>query len=200
MKIKRFTVGKLLTNCYLAICSKKAEAIIIDPGFETALEAEQVISYVNQNSLKVRFIVDTHGHMDHISGNKILKLNFVVPVCIHNYDAHYLTNLDGVLPPNVLLEDGSLLKFGQVTLRVVYTPGHTFGSISVVGNGFVFTGDTLFAGGIGRTDFPGGSSKDMRASLRRLSCLPSDYVIYPGHGSMSTIGKEKQFNPFLSWL
>ena len=164
-------------------------------------EAEQIVRYVDKSTLKVRLIVNTHGHADHIRGDAALKTEYNVPVCIHVYDAPCLDGLgDGVSPANVLLEDGALLKFGQMTLKVMHTPGHTLGGISLVGDKLVFTGDTLFAGGIGRTDFAGGSDRDLKCSLEKLLCLPNNYVVYPGHGGFSTIGEEKRVNPFLRWL
>ncbi len=174
---------------------------MIDPGFGATYEAEKVIRYVEENSLKVQFIVNTHGHEDHISGDEILKGKFGVPICIHQYDADFLTDLSyNLSPSNVLFENGRLITFGRVKLKVMHTPGHTAGSISLVGKNLVFTGDTLFAGGIGRTDFPGGSDCYMRASLQKLVSLPNDFVVYPGHGCVSTIGEEKRVNPFLLWL
>jgi hydroxyacylglutathione hydrolase len=201
MQIQTFNVGMLSTNCYVVNCPETKEAIIIDPGFDASYEAEQIIRYVDENTLKVTFIVNTHGHADHISGDAVLKRKYGVPICIHTYDAPCLTGLGENIPPdNVLLEDGGLLKFGQMTLKVMHTPGHTPGGISIVGENLVFTGDTLFAGGIGRTDFAGGSDRDMRLSLEKLLCLPDNYVVYPGHGFVSTIGEEKRVNPFLRWL
>jgi hydroxyacylglutathione hydrolase len=201
MQIQTFNVGMLSTNCYVVNCRETKEAIIIDPGFDAAHEAEEVIRYVDENALKVKFIVNTHGHADHISGDRILKREYGVPICIHAFDARCLNGLgENISPANVLLEDEGLLKFGQMTLKVMHTPGHTPGSISLVGEKLVFTGDTLFAGGIGRTDFQGGSDRDMRLSLEKLLCLPDNYVVYPGHGGVSTIGEEKCVNPFLRWL
>jgi hydroxyacylglutathione hydrolase len=201
MQIQTFSVGMLSTNCYVVSCSETREAVIIDPGFDAAPEAKQIICYVNASTLKVKFIVNTHGHSDHISGNGILKRKYGVPICIHVYDSPCLSGLDEKIPPaNVLLEAEGLLKFGQVTLKVMHTPGHTRGSVSLVGEGLVFTGDTLFAGGIGRTDFTGGSDREMRLSLEKLLCLPDSDVVYPGHGFVSTIGEEKRVNPFLRWL
>ena len=200
MQIQTFNVGMLSANCYVVNCPETREAIIIDPGFEAPYEAEQIVRYVEENALKVKFIVNTHGHSDHISGDLVLKRKYDVPVCIHPYDAPCLDGLgESFSPVNILLEDGELLKFGQVTLRVMHTPGHSVGSISLVGDKLVFTGDTLFAGGIGRTDFAGGSERDMKCSLQRLVGLHDDYVVYPGHGCFSTIGDEKRVNPFLLW-
>jgi glyoxylase-like metal-dependent hydrolase (beta-lactamase superfamily II) len=195
MRIQTFNVGMLSTNCYVANCPETKEAIIIDPGLDATQEADPIIRYVNASALKVKFIVNTHGHSDHVSGNALLKKKYIVPICIHEYDVHCLNG-----SANVVLKDKGLLKFGQMTLEVMHTPGHTPGSISLVGENLVFTGDTLFAGGIGRTDFPGGSDSDMRLSLEKLLLLSDNYVVYPGHGEVSTIGEEKRFNPFLRWL
>lgn len=201
MQVKSFNVGTLSTNCYVVSCLETKEAIIIDPGFDVFDEAEQVFSYVDANRLKVKFIVNTHGHSDHVCGDKITKRKYDVPICIHPDDVHYLEGLGiGDLPANVLFENERLVKFGTLSLRVMHTPGHSLGSVSLVGESSVFTGDTLVAGGIGRTDFSDGSDRDMRLSLGKLLCLPDDYVVYPGHGCVSTIGKEKRFNPFLRWI
>jgi hydroxyacylglutathione hydrolase len=201
MKIQTFNVGMLSTNCYVVNCPKTQEAIIIDPGLDVLSEAEQIIRYVDKSTLKVKFIVNTHGHSDHIRGNSILRKKYSVPVCIHAYDAHFITGLgENTQPANILLEDEEPLKFGKVTLNIMHTPGHTPGSISLAGEKLVFTGDTLFAGGIGRTDLPGGSDRDMRRSLEKLLRLPEHYIVYPGHGAASTIGEEKRGNPFLQWL
>ena len=201
MHIQTFNVGMLSTNCYVVNCPETKEAIIIDPGFDAPNEAERIVRYVDENALKVKFIVNTHGHPDHIRGDNTLKRKYSVPICIHAYDAHCLNGLGETLSPaNILLEDKGLLKFGQMTLTVMHTPGHTLGGISLVGENLVFTGDTLFAGSIGRTDFVGGSDLDMKHSLEKLLCLPDNYVVYPGHGAVSTIGEEKCVNSFLRWL
>jgi hydroxyacylglutathione hydrolase len=201
MKIQTFNVGMLSTNCYVVNCVETQEAIIIDPGFDILHEAEEISRYVDESTLKVKFIVNTHGHPDHIRGDSVLKKKYSVPICIHAYDVHRLIGLgENTKPANILLENEALLKFGKVTLRILHTPGHTRGSISLVGEKLVFTGDTLFAGGIGRTDLLGGSDCDMRLSLEKLLRLPEHYAIYPGHGAASTIGEEKRVNPFLQWL
>ena len=201
MRIQTFNVGMLSTNCYVADCQETQDAIIIDPGLDAPSEAEQIFRYVDEETLKVKFIVNTHGHPDHVRGDSILKKKYSVPICIHAYDAHFINALGGTISPaSILLEDEALVKFGKVTLKVMHTPGHTPGSISLVGEKLVFTGDTLFAGGIGRTDFIGGSDRDMRLSLEKLLRLPDNYVVYPGHGATSVIGEEKRVNPFLQWL
>ena len=128
-------------------------------------------------------ILNTHGHQDHISGDAIFQEKYNVPIYIHKHDASSLEELEqSNFPAPVLLEDGSLIKIGDESLTVMLTPGHTPGSICLVGEKLVFTGDTLFTEGIGRTDFPGGSMRDMRLSLQKLVRLPDYFLIYPGHG------------------
>ena len=188
----------LSTNCYLISCQEMRETIIIDPGFDHEFEAEEIFKHVAENALGVRFIVNTHGHPDHTSGNVAVKKKFNVPICIHLYDAAMISRSgEGIPPANILLEDGDAVRFGNVTLRVMHTPGHTRGSVSLVGKNEVITGDTLFAGGIGRTDLPGGSDCDIRLSLKKLASLPDHFIAYPGHGPSTTIGEEKRNNPFL---
>jgi hydroxyacylglutathione hydrolase len=201
MQVHTYTVGVLSTNCYVVFSVQTREAIIIDPGLDLLSEAGQIVRFVDKSKLKVKFIVNTHGHSDHICGDRILKEKYGVPICIHTYDAHFLEGLDqAILPVNIFLEDGELIKFGKETLTVMHTPGHTSGGASFVGENLVFTGDTLFAGGVGRTNFPESSGIELRRSLRKLLCLPDDYVVYPGHGAISTIGEEKRANPFLQRL
>jgi hydroxyacylglutathione hydrolase len=200
MIIETFTVGMLSTNCYVVSCQETKETIVIDPGLDYSSEAEQIFGYVDEGELKVKLIVNTHGHPDHIRGDSILKKKYGVPVCIHPKDAHLIGDLDAIAPPsNILLKDEDTVSFGNVTLKVIHTPGHTPGGISLVGENLVFTGDTLFAGSIGRTDFPEGSNSDMGRSLKKLLSLPDSFIVYPGHGSPSTIGRERRDNPFLQW-
>ena len=199
MLIETFTVGMLSTNCYLASSKETKEAILIDPGLEFSSEAKPIFDHISTGKLKVKFIVNTHGHDDHVKGNALFQQKLNVPICIHSLDAHFIEGAEtGKFPANVMLEDGGLVKFGSETLKVMHTPGHTPGSISLVGEKLVFTGDTLFAGGIGRTDFPGGSMSDMRLSLKKLVSLPDYMLVYPGHGETSMIREEKKMNPFLN--
>ena len=199
MLIETFTVGMLSTNCYVVHSEQTKEAIIIDPGLEFSSEAQQIFSYISKEHLDVKLILNTHGHQDHISGDAIFQKRYNVPIYIHKNDAFSLENLEkGNFPAPILLEDGGSVKFGDESLKVMHTPGHTPGSICLLGEKLVFTGDTLFAEGIGRTDFPGGSMKDMQASLQKLVRLPDYYLIYPGHGPTSIIAEEKRTNPFLN--
>jgi hydroxyacylglutathione hydrolase len=199
MLIEAFTVGMLSTNCYVVSCKQIKEAIIIDPGLDLLVEAKPINEYITAADLKVKFIVNTHGHSDHVKGNNIFQEKYGVPICIHTLDAPFIASKESTnAPANVLLEEGSLITFGTETLKVMHTPGHTPGGISLVGDKLVFTGDTLFAGGIGRTDFPEGSTSDMMLSLQKLMLLPDHLLVYPGHGATSIIGEEKRVNPFLN--
>jgi len=199
MLIETFTVGMLSTNCYVVNSQQTKDAIIIDPGLDFSSEAQQILDYITQGALKVKLIVNTHGHSDHISGDGVFQEKYNVPIYIHKYDASSIEEFEKEkFPANVMLKDGSLIKFGEESLKVMHTPGHTPGSICLIGEELVFTGDTLFARGIGRTDFPESSIGDMRLSLEKLVQLPDDFLIYPGHGDASTMGREKRVNPFLN--
>jgi hydroxyacylglutathione hydrolase len=197
MQVETFTVGMLYTNCYVASCPNTKEAIIIDPGLDFSSEAKPIIDFITHEGLKVKYIINTHGHDDHIKGDTILQQKYSVPICIHPLDEHFFEDLKPSVP-NMHLEEGTLVAFGKETLKVISTPGHTSGSICLIGEKLVFTGDTLFAGSIGRTDFEGGSMEEMQASLLRLKNLPNHLMVYAGHGGNSLIGQEKRVNPFLN--
>ncbi|MGE5188328.1 MAG: MBL fold metallo-hydrolase [Betaproteobacteria bacterium] len=197
MQVEAFTVGMLYTNCYVAYCPQTNEAIIIDPGFDFISEAKPIIDFIAQLGLKVKYIINTHGHDDHVKGDTILQQKYRVPICIHSLDDHFLEDLKPSVT-NINLEEGNVITFGKETLKVIHTPGHTPGSICLVGEKLVFTGDTLFAGSIGRTDFEGGSITEMQASLKRLKNLPDHLMVFAGHGGTSLIGQEKRANPFLN--
>jgi len=208
MIAKMLTLGTLYTNCYIVGCSETKEALIIDPGFEEKKDAQKVLKEVDQHGLRVKYIVNTHGHPDHIGGNRAIKEATNALILIHEYDAPMLTNPTGNLlrpsglhamspPADKTLHEGNIIQTGKTTLKVLHTPGHSKGSISLLGSDVVFTGDTLFAGSIGRYDLTGGSYKEIIRSIKRLATLPEHVKVYPGHGPTSTIGKEKNSNPFL---
>jgi glyoxylase-like metal-dependent hydrolase (beta-lactamase superfamily II) len=209
MIVKMLTVGTLWTNCYLVGCEEKREAVVIDPGFDGVKEAEKIMKVVDKEKLHVKYIVNTHGHSDHISGNRILKEMTGAPILIHEYDAPMLTNSErnfsymygekATSPPaDQLLHEGDIINVGNIRLKVLHTPGHSKGGISLLCDDVVFTGDTLFAGSIGRTDFPGASYREIMDSIRvKLAVLPDYLKVYSGHGPTSTIGEEKKSNPFL---
>jgi len=198
MLIETFTVGMLSTNCYVASCKQTKEAIIIDPGLNFSSEAQKIFDYIDEAKLNMKFVVNTHGHSDHVKADGIFVEKYNVPICIHSLDAPFIEGFtNGESPSNIMLDNDSLVNFGIDTLKVLHTPGHTPGSVCLVGEKLVFTGDTLFAGGIGRTDFPEGSMSDMRLSLQKLMRLPDYFLVYPGHGETSLIGEERRLNPFL---
>lgn len=209
MILKMFTFGMFFTNCYVVGCEETKEAIVIDPGFDKDKEAEEVLKFIEQNGLHVKYIINTHGHSDHIAGNGITKKATGAPILIHEDDAIMLTPVAKtfsrvfglrVTSPQAdrTLRDGAVIQVGRIKLVVLHTPGHSKGGISLLGDKVVFTGDTLFAGSIGRTDFPGASFEEIMQSIKtKLTTLPDHFKAYPGHGPVTTIGEEKKHNPFL---
>jgi hydroxyacylglutathione hydrolase len=208
LSVKKFIVGSFSTNCYVVSCNETLSSLIIDPGFENRFEAERTFSYIVSNNLNIKFIVCTHGHPDHACGNELAKSRFQVPVYIHEGDACMLGEsgretakffgYSNVSPSaDFLLQEGDRIEVGREFLKVLHTPGHSPGSMTLLGGCLLFSGDTLFAGSIGRTDFPGSSDVQMRSSLKRLVCLSNSLSIYPGHGPETTLSVEKQANPFL---
>ena len=208
MILEMLTLGTLFTNCYIVGCPETLVGLIIDPGFDRDNEADSILKKADQHHLKVKYIVNTHGHPDHTAGNGILKEATGAPILIHELDAPKLTDasksLSGLFglhvrspPADRKLKEGDIVQAGRVELKVLHTPGHSKGSISLLGENVVFTGDTLFAGSIGRYDFPDASFKEIMSSIKRLAKLPDHMKVYPGHGPTSTIGTEKRNNPFL---
>jgi len=202
---KLVVVGPLDTNCYLVYCHETLECAVIDPG----AEAERIYPLIVEFELKPVVILNTHGHIDHIGANRDIKDKFNVPLCIHSLDSPLLEKiqefelsffLGAKESPRAdrLLRDGDTIELGKSTLRVVHTPGHTPGSISLLGDGILFSGDTLFFGGVGRTDLPGGSTKDLERSIKeKILTLPPDTIVLPGHGPLTSVGEETESNPFL---
>jgi glyoxylase-like metal-dependent hydrolase (beta-lactamase superfamily II) len=208
MILEMLTVGTLYTNCYIVGCPETLESLIVDPGFDRDSEADRILKKVDHHHLKVKYIVNTHGHPDHTAGNGILKEATGAPILIHELDAPKLTDASQNLsrlfglhvtspPADQTLRDGDVVQVGEVKLKVLHTPGHSKGSISLLGESVVFTGDTLFAGSIGRYDFPDASFREIMGSIKRLAMLPDHIKVYSGHGPTSTIGQEKRSNPFL---
>jgi glyoxylase-like metal-dependent hydrolase (beta-lactamase superfamily II) len=211
MLIETFKVGPLFTNCYILTCKKTRESIIIDPGFDSKIEANKIIKTINSNNLELTLILNTHGHPDHTCGNGLIKDSFDVPILIHRFDSQMIggatmenTLLFGLKnpspKPDILIVDGNTIKFGVIKLKVIHTPGHTRGSVSLLSDKEFFSGDTLFSGSIGRTDLPGSSRYDMEKSLKKIVSLPEYLLVYPGHGPETNIGLEKDTNPFLRIL
>jgi len=203
--IERLEVGPFASNCYLVGADSNQEGIIIDPG----AEANNILKRVEALSLKVKIIVLTHGHMDHVGALTEVKEATGAEVAIHSKDAQSLQASQpmsvfsglphqALPPPDRLLEGGDNLDIGDLHFLVLHTPGHTPGGICLLGNGVVFSGDTLFNFGIGRFDMPGGSGSQLMNSIHtKLMVLPDNTIVYPGHGPETTIGTERQWNPFL---
>lgn len=213
--LKMLIVGIFDTNCYILGCRKTREGVVIDPGAFSKEEEQRILSEVNRDNLKIRYILNTHGHPDHIAGNRALKEATNAEILIHKDDALKLVDpiLNGskfigtdITSPSAdwLLEEGDIITIGKIQLKIMHTPGHSKGSISILGEGLVFTGDTLFAGSVGRTDWldgspnPDASWEDELHSIRnKLLTLPDKIKIFPGHGPASTIGEQRRTNPFL---
>jgi len=194
MFVKMFTVGMMGVNCFLVGDKDSHEALIIDPGFDSESEAKAILREIERIDFEVKYIVNTHGHPDHTSGNRILKEATKAPILIHEYDAPMLSHP----PADRKLHDGDLIEIGSVKLRVIHTPGHSKGSIILLSADIVFSGDTLFTGSIGRYDLAGGSIEEIKNSLKsKLLTLPDYMKVYPGHGPTSTISDERRYNPFL---
>jgi len=207
MFFKKLVVGLLETNCYLIGCKNSRKAAVIDPGGEE--DVDLILNLLQENNFDLKYIINTHGHADHIAGNKALKANTKALLLIHRLDALMLIDANKNLsifegkeicssPADRFLEEGDKIILGLLKLTVFHTPGHTPGGISLALNNIVFTGDTLFAGGVGRTDLPDGSYQDLQKSIKeKLLILDDDKIIYPGHGPSSTIGEERRTNPYI---
>lgn len=200
-------VGALQCNCSILGDEQTREAVVIDPGDNIP----EILAIVQRHGLKVKAIVITHAHIDHIGGAQKLKLATAAPVYMNENDAVLRDMLDvqadwlGIPAPEAVMidtpaRDGDTLRVGSTDLHVLHTPGHTQGSISlwIPSENKLLAGDTLFRDSIGRTDLPGGDGRQILRSIRaKLLPLPEDAIVIPGHGSNTTIGREKQFNPFL---
>ena len=189
------------TNCYVFGSKQTKEVVVIDPG----ADPDRIKELIKRESLIPKCIINTHGHIDHIGANSELNL----PVYIHEKDANFLTNpllslaafygkLKGSPRASRTLKEGDNIDISGIMLKVIHTPGHTPGGISLYTEGIVFTGDTLFAQSIGRTDLPYGSQKDITNSIKeKLFNLADSTIVYPGHGEETSIGIEKRTNPWL---
>lgn len=201
MKIKTFIVGPLQTNCYLVYDEGSSKGVLIDP----ASCEKEIKDFIESNGIEVLYILNTHGHGDHIKGNSF----FGFPILIHELDEECLRdpakNLSfdpewssGSMKAEKKLKDGDVIEVGSLRLEVIYTPGHTPGGISVKCGSVLFSGDTLFFEGVGRTDLPGGSYETLKKSIKKkLFTLPGETRVLPGHGPETTIAHEKKYNPFM---
>ena len=209
MDIEQMKVGYMDVFCYIVSCPVKKEALVIDP----AGNEEDIVERINQNGLILKYIVNTHGHADHTCGNAKMKDLTGAEIIMHEEDDKLFNSPEGqimarqmgfALSPHadIFVKDGDEISAGDVTLKVIHTPGHSPGGICLLGDGNLFTGDTLFVGAIGRTDLPGASYEDFMDSInRKLMTLPEETIVWPGHDygdrPSSTIGIEKWSNPFL---
>lgn len=209
LNIKNFQVGTLETNCYIVWDSNFInEAVIIDPGADSDI----LLKFIKNNNLKIKYIINTHGHADHIAMNNELKNVFNdSKILINENDAEYLSDPEKNLSTwidlkitsyhaDAYLKESDIIKFAdnKHSFKIIETPGHTKGCVCLLlDNKYLFSGDTLFNGSIGRTDLPGSSSKQILESLKKLKVLDKNIIVYPGHGKFSTIESELKNNFFL---
>lgn len=209
MLIRQKVVGSMAVCCYVLGCEETKKGVIIDPGGDE----ESILALCEKEGLTIEYIIATHGHSDHVCGNRKIKDATGAKIIMHGADDAFfkkpevlqyfsMLGLDHSPPADILVKDGDTITFGKESLQVLHTPGHTPGGISLYSGHDVFTGDTLFVGAIGRTDFPGGDmGQFMKAIRKKLLVLPDETVVWPGHGyggSQSTIGEEKRSNPFIT--
>ena len=206
LKLTYFQLGMLPTNVYLGVNEETGNGFLVDP----AVYEPQVEDVMKEIGIKnLQYILLTHGHFDHILGvNGFLKNHPEAKVVIHREDEAFLTDpvlshtfkhglTQEPIKADIIVEDGDVLAFDDTEFKVVHTPGHTRGSVVYLLDDLMFSGDTLFQLSCGRTDFPGGSMKEMSASLKRLATLPPSTEVVPGHGCATTIAREVQTNPFM---
>ena len=208
MYLHQAEVGHMAVFAYIVGDPETGEGLVIDP----AAAVDGIIATAKENNIGIKYIVNTHGHVDHMTGNAEMKTKTGAQIIVHRDDAELvmftplpLFRMHGAEKspyPDIIVNDGDVITVGNISLKVIHTPGHTLGGISLYSPGYVFTGDTLFVEAVGRTDFPGGSWPALRHSImEKLFALPDDTIVMPGHnyGRMpsSTIGHEKTHNPYL---
>jgi hydroxyacylglutathione hydrolase len=206
MKIHKFTVGNFAVNNYLVHSVASSQAILFDAGED----AEVILKKIDQLKLDLKYLVNTHGHCDHIAGNKKILQNTDAQLLIHQDEIEYLNdpviNLSVFFginicspPPDRLLKDGDKITLDTLSFHVIHTPGHTPGHISVISNEHAFVGDVIFQGSVGRVDFPKASGQQLIESIRdKIFQLPDSTLLYPGHGPNTSVKEEKKSNPFVN--
>ena len=205
MNVETITVGAFQENCYLVVDDATNRAVIVDPGSEGDL----LVAAVERSGATLDAIWITHAHVDHVGAIASIKRKWDVPVYLHPldrrlYDAAsrqaevYGVPFEEPPPPDRDFSDGQLVKVGERELTVMHVPGHAPGHVVIHGEGIALVGDCLFAGSIGRTDLPFSNPPQLAASLEKISALPPETIVYPGHGSETTIGQERVSNPFLN--
>ena len=199
-------VGPIQANCYVLGCERTKEAAVIDPGGDV----DKILMTLAKDKLRCVYIINTHGHFDHTGDNKRLKEVTGAKLVIHRADAPMILDqgssgslwgmeVEDSPPPDLYVEERDVITFGDISLQVLHTPGHSPGGISLLSDKMVFVGDTLFAGSIGRTDLPGGDYETLIRSVKeKIFPLGDDVVIYPGHGPKTTVGRERRSNPFFA--
>lgn len=204
MLIEHFVVGPLESNCFVVVDEGSRESFVVDPGDEP----DRIIDYIRSQKLIVKYLICTHAHFDHIGGLSELKRETDAKIVMHKADLpiyekseeHALLwgfEIDPLPRPDLFVADGDSIDIGRIRFEVLHTPGHSPGGISLLGEGVVFTGDTLFAGSVGRTDLPGGDVRLLKASFQRLMALPGETKILPGHGPETTVSRERVANFFM---
>jgi glyoxylase-like metal-dependent hydrolase (beta-lactamase superfamily II) len=205
MIIERLAVGQLETNAYIIGDEGTKQGVVIDPGDE----GDRIMDVVKGNSLEINAIVCTHAHFDHIGAAGDIRKETGAKILLHKDDlegyglakeqaSFWGFDLNDLPQPDDFIEEGDTLQVGSLSFKIMHTPGHSPGGISLYGEGIVLTGDTIFQGSVGRTDFPGGSIEKLKESFRRLLALPTETKVYSGHGPETTIGREKKENFFVS--
>ncbi|MCP4689398.1 MAG: MBL fold metallo-hydrolase [Desulfobacterales bacterium] len=198
--IKRTAVGAYQANAYLAGCPRTLEAALIDPGGDV----EKLLGLIEQEGLRVRYILNTHEHHDHTAGNREMKARLSAPICMHeSLERFFPDGTAAADPADIRLKDGDALALGDLTIQVLHTPGHTPGSVCFLIAGNLFSGDTLFVGNVGRTDLAGGSRDILLESLeKKVITLPKETIVQPGHDygitPTSTIAREMEENPYIT--
>jgi glyoxylase-like metal-dependent hydrolase (beta-lactamase superfamily II) len=205
MVIKKFVVGPLENNCFIVIEEASKECFITDPGDEP----DRIMDFINENKLKVKYLICTHAHFDHVGAVPELKKETGARIVIHKDDLPIYESsqehasmwgfeIDPMPRPDMFVADGDSVDIGNLRFEILHTPGHSPGGICIFGEGVVITGDTLFAGSVGRTDLPGGDILKLKASFKRLMSMSDGIKVLPGHGPETTIGREKTENFFAS--